>query len=366
VREVEVLIIGAGPAGAVTALNLARSRRVAVVERKAEAIPRIGESLVPAARRLLKDMGLLESFLSEGHEPWHGKRAVWGGPVLEETDFLRDPDGHGWHLDRARFENWLRQQAISRGAELFSPAGLYELKHDGKRWKASLTHPGGSSTISARVVIDAGGRTRPATRKIGVRVAATDLLVCTWINGVDARTGARGLTFVEAVETGWWYTAPLPGRRRVLAFHTDTDLPIARMIRESGALLRHAEASSELAAVLTKAGFGPESPARTTTAQSTLLEPPAGNSWLAVGDAAVSFDPISSQGLLNALFTGLTGAEAVERHLAGEADSVASYARLVRKIHAIYQSNLTRCYLAEQRWPDAPFWRRRHQLAGKP
>jgi 2-polyprenyl-6-methoxyphenol hydroxylase-like FAD-dependent oxidoreductase len=101
VREVEVLIIGAGPAGAVTALNLARSRRVAVVERKAEAILRIGESLVPAARRLLQDMGLLESFLSQGHEPWHGKRAVWGGPVPEETDFLRDPDGHGWHLDRA-------------------------------------------------------------------------------------------------------------------------------------------------------------------------------------------------------------------------------------------------------------------------
>jgi 2-polyprenyl-6-methoxyphenol hydroxylase-like FAD-dependent oxidoreductase len=138
------------------------------------------------------------------------------------------------------------------------------------------------------------------------------------------------------------------------------------MIRESGALLRHAEASSELTAVLTKAGFGPESQTRTTTAQSAVLEPPAGNSWLAVGDAAVSFDPISSQGLLNALFTGLAGAEAVERHLGGDAGSLASYTQLVREIRAIYQSNLRRCYLAEQRWPDVPFWRRRHQLAGKP
>src|SRR3954447_6229446 len=104
--EVEVLIVGAGPAGATAALNLSRARRVALVERKVSPAPRIGESLVPAARRLLADMGILESFLSEGHEPWHGKRAVWGSPVPEETDFLRDPDDHGWHLDRARFENW--------------------------------------------------------------------------------------------------------------------------------------------------------------------------------------------------------------------------------------------------------------------
>lgn len=34
-------------------------------------------------------------------------RAVWGAETVLETDCLRDPDAHGWHLDRARFDTWL-------------------------------------------------------------------------------------------------------------------------------------------------------------------------------------------------------------------------------------------------------------------
>src|ERR1044071_7069474 len=82
--------------------------------------------------------------------------------------------------------------------------------------------------------------------------------------------------------------------------------------------------------------------------------------WLAIGDAAMSFDPISSQGLLNALFTGLAGAEAADRHLAGDTISLSAYARIIREFHAIYRSHLSQCYRAEQRWPQAAFWRRRH------
>jgi flavin-dependent dehydrogenase len=309
---------------------------------------------------LLADMGLLESFLSEGHAPWYGKRAVWGGPAPEETDFLRDPDGHGWHLDRVRFEQWLREQATARGAMLISPATVTKLEHDGHRWQVLLRHAEGALPISAEIVIDAGGRARPAARKIGARAVASDLLACTWIYGVDAGKVGRGLTYVEAIETGWWYTAPLPGRRRVLAFHTDTDLAVARAIREPGALLRQAQASGELSALLAEAGFRAQSREQTTTAQSASLEPPAGKNWLAIGDAAMSFDPISSQGLLNALFTGLAGAEVADRHLAGDTISLSSYARLIREVHTIYRSHLSQCYRAEQRWPQAAFWRRRH------
>jgi 2-polyprenyl-6-methoxyphenol hydroxylase-like FAD-dependent oxidoreductase len=62
VIDVDILIVGAGPAGAVAALNLAPTRRVVLVERRADNLQRIGESLPPAARRLLADMGLLGRF----------------------------------------------------------------------------------------------------------------------------------------------------------------------------------------------------------------------------------------------------------------------------------------------------------------
>ena len=50
-------------------------------------------------------------------------------------------------------------------------------------------------------------------------------------------------------------------------------------------------------------------------ASGSVSEPVAGDGWIACGDAAVSFDPISSQGILNAIRTGAAVASAI---LAGD------------------------------------------------
>lgn len=359
----EVLIVGAGPAGAVAALNLAPFRRVLLIERRAEPKPRIGESLVPAARRLLADMGLLASFLSEGHKPWYGNRSVWGGRAPKETDFLRAPEGHGFHLDRRRFELWLRQASRARGATLLCPATLARVERDGGGWRARLEADGGESEVKADVLIDAGGRAAPLARRLGARTRVFDRLVCAWLYGSDRGGAARGLTYVEAVEDGWWYTAPLPGGRRVLAFHTDADLAAARLVRGRGRLLGHARRAEELSSLLDETGFEPETECELTAAHGAALEPCADAGWLAAGDAAVSFDPLSSQGLLNALFTGLAAAEAAERYLRGDAHAPEEYRQTVRGIVAAYCRHLSEHYAAESRWPDAPFWRRRRARA---
>ena len=52
--------------------------------------------------------------------------------------------------------------------------------------------------------------------------------------------------------------------------------------------------------------------ARTRTdASSALLSHAAGDGWIAIGDAAASFDPVTSQGLVNALSTALVAAGAI-------------------------------------------------------
>jgi flavin-dependent dehydrogenase len=189
----------------VAALNLAPSRRVIVVERRMGASPRIGEALPPAARRLLADMGLLDAFLRERHTPCYGNQAVWGAGTPVVTDFIHDPDGHGWHLDRARFDGWLRLVAVSRGAKLLAPARLNAIWRGSGCWHVQLAADRGSVDVSAAFAIDAGGRAAPLARRLGAKRHVTDRLVCGWVHGRARSSGQGvGLTTVEAISDGWW------------------------------------------------------------------------------------------------------------------------------------------------------------------
>ncbi len=78
-----------------------------------------------------------------------------------------------------------------------------------------------------------------------------------------------------------------------------------------------------------------------------------------MGDAAISFDPLSSQGVLTALFTGMTAGQALHAHLAGDQDALASYRDRLTAIDAAYQQNRTMFYGLERRWLHRPFWHRR-------
>jgi len=361
VREFEVLIVGAGPAGATAAVNLAPLRRVCLIDLQRDVQPRIGESLPPAARRLLADMGLFPAFLTQGHSPCFGNRADWGSQEPVEMDFLRDPDGHGWHLDRARFEGWLRGIAVERGAELLAPARLRGILWDTEQWRVELESAGQPMEVTVDFVIDAGGRAAPVATRLGGHRQKHDSLVCSWLQGDAENVGAdAGLTYVEASEHGWWYTAAIPGNRRVLAFHTDADLPAARAAADPEILMAQALRTAELARLLAECAFVPRRNGF-TAAHTGAVDPCAGRAWLAAGDAAMSFDPLSSQGLLNALFTGLAAAEAADRHLSGCEDALAGYVETLSRIWLAYRQHLSFWYAAETRWPHAPFWKRRHQ-----
>ena len=91
--------------------NLAPTRRVVMIERRPDIPRRIGESLVPAARRLLTDMGLWPSFEAEPHRPCYGNRAVWGTDAAGRN---RLPARSGWSRLASR-PRALRRLAAGRG-----------------------------------------------------------------------------------------------------------------------------------------------------------------------------------------------------------------------------------------------------------
>ena len=96
-----------------------------------------------------------------------------------------------------------------------------------------------------------------------------------------------------------------------------------------------------------------------TGAGSMRLDRFVGDGWLAVGDAAISFDPLSSQGMLNALYTGLRGGQALARALLGDHAGIAGYTERLEQVYGAYLRNRLAFYAAEPRWADHAFWRRR-------
>src|SRR5262245_8334367 len=357
----DVLIVGAGPAGAVAACVLAPRHSVVLVDRYAVPPFRIGESLVGAARPLLRDLGLFERFESAAHRPSLGQASSWGSNGIVRRDSFLDPRGPGWRIDRVRFESMLRSAAAERGAAVIAPADVSHLaRGDGceQGWIAQLSSPRGMEALRARILIDASGRAASFARAAGpTRLIMHDRLVCRFVRlaPTTALSDLDGVSFVEAVADGWWYSATLPDHSRVLAFHTDADLSAARHSREPDGFLGLLGETRWLAALPGRLTGGVER----VSARSQWLANPCGGDWCAVGDAASAFDPLSSQGIFNALYTGLRGAEAVAAALAGDGTPLASYRERLAMIRNAYRRNLARYYEAEMRFADRDFWRRR-------
>src|SRR4051812_15159717 len=121
--DVDVLVLGGGPAGASAARALAcGGASVVMAERSAYDRFRVGETLPPEANVLLARLGLAGLLGEGGHLPSPGIVASWGSSEPLENDFIFSPHGHGWHLDRRKFDESLARAAAEAGAECLTGA----------------------------------------------------------------------------------------------------------------------------------------------------------------------------------------------------------------------------------------------------
>lgn len=363
---VDVVVAGGGPAGAAVALTLLGRTRltVAVVERSDYAAPRVGETLSPGARGLLGYLGVWEGFRAAGHRPSLGTSAAWGGPEVATRDFLFSPYGPGWHLDRRRFDAGLAGAVEAAGGAVWRRTRIDRVdRAAGGGWRLGLRGAGGRHRVTARFLVDATGRTASLARRLGARRVALDGLVgVTGVLGFPAFPAAApgdAFTLVEAVETGWWYSAPLPGGELAVALMSDGDLIHAGGRAREDAWRRALAATGPTAE--RARGGTPVRPLAVGSARGGRLDPVAGDGWAAVGDAAASHDPLSASGIARALDSGARAAVAIHARLErGDEAPLAAYAERQRRDFEVYCDTWARYYQIEQRWPGAPFWRRRH------
>jgi len=346
----DVVVAGGGPAGAVAALDLSRRGfRVALIEQSSYESPRVGETLPPQMRKPLMELGVWERFLSSEPLESYGIRSSWETPAARHRDFLFNPYGCGWHVDRARFDAMLANAAAGAGAELFLSANVKSCTMTGDQCQLDVAHDNNHVSFFARVLVDATGRKALLASRLGAQADVADRL----IGAVTFCTLSEPAQWalIEAVEEGWWYSAPLPGGRMVFAYMTDSDVWNAGTWHEL----------IELAPLTFKRAGCKHipSPSLVVSAGSLVRRPVVGANWIATGDAALAFDPLSGQGVLKSIETGTRCAAAIAGYFAGDPCALESYDSWVQETYNAYLPVRRHFYGAVPHWPNSQFWKRR-------
>lgn len=349
-KTFDVAIVGAGPAGAVAARCLALSGHQVLLIDDTSHVLKVGESLPGSAYPLLFELGLLPWLHASQPLPCVGNVVSWGQEALYCRDFMREPYGAGWHLCRQAFDAALRNAAGDAGVTGCTQR-FEQVQRAGNRWLLTLRE----EQVGARWVIDASGRSACVARRLGVKRERDQRLIALYSRTQHVAGDQR--TCIEAVANGWWYSAALPGDKRIAALHL-TPCEAQKVLKDRHGWLAQWDKTRH---IRRHSGSGEWSPPHACEAGGSYLQQVAGEHWLAVGDAALAFDPLSAQGIFNALYSAMRGAQTVQAALAGQHESTQQYTAQLLSVRRAYVRMLDIQYRREQRWADQAFWQVRQQ-----
>jgi flavin-dependent dehydrogenase len=366
--ETDVLIIGAGPAGAVAAADLHREGFRALVVEK-QKFPRfvIGESLLPHTMDLLKEVGLLEAVEARGFI--HKTGAVFKrGPEVCDFDFANQ-SGDGWkytyHVPRAEFDQTIADEVASRGVEMLYGHGVAAVNFVNAHAEVTLEQPDGTAReVSTRFVLDCSGYGRVLPRLLKLEAPSKYPVresLFTHITG-DKRPAGRGegkIWICMHPDGGWIWIIPFSNGKTSIGVVATPEF-FARFPGPPEAQLR-AIIMSEPNSAERLGDMQVVFPPHRITGFACSVTKLFGPQFALAGNATEFLDPIFSSGVTLAMESGLRAAQVTARQLRGEAVSwQADYADHVMQgvetfrsyVTAWYDDKLPTILFAAQRNPE--------------
>lgn len=310
--EVDVVVIGAGPAGATAALTLAGAgRSVLLLER--EVLPRfhIGESQLPYTAEVLRHMGLYDEARAQGYPIKTGAEFIFPDGDHRRTDFADQGPGRQattFQVERAHFDHFLARRAERRGARLLQGAAVRELRVDGDGRVTGVVYErdGDPHGVNAPWVLDAGGRSSRVAQQFRTRRAISwlrNVAVFRHYHDVDERhnPGVTGDIQIGGHEDGWLWAIPIWSHTISLG------AVMPRSALRAGAnpeavLDAHLERVPRIRARLR--GARPGASVRLESDFCYYSDRLTGRGWMLAGDAGCFIDPIFSGGTFLAMVSG--------------------------------------------------------------
>ncbi|WP_044874228.1 FAD-dependent monooxygenase [Pseudomonas sp. LFM046] len=335
----EIVVLGAGPAGAAVALGLKRlgyAVRVVSEWRRFAAVEGVSQRVLDGLRQAGLNRALA---CAAAPSP---RRVLWNG------------DGQSINqeclLDRTRFDAAIREDLQAAGIEVLEARVLrVESTDDGH-----LIHVEPGEPLRGDFLVEARGRQAPLA---GGRLRGPETL--SLLNQWQDAPGHPG-SAVESVPDGWAWMARLDDGRCYWQITLD-----ARDLSPKDQLPEYcAQRRGESALVRELFGEAALQPASLHARSSTaiLFHEASGANWLRVGDAAMAVDPLSGNGIFQSLSSALQAPAVINTMI-----KCPERAELARQFHQRRVEHLflrfartgRDFYALEQRWPDQPFWRDR-------
>ena len=355
-RDFDVVVIGGAPAGAATAIRLARrGRSVLVLER--DVFPRfhIGESQVPWTDEVFQELGI-DGLVAQGGfvEKWGASFTTSDGSAEKYAEFTSAPETprpQTYQVTRAEFDDLVLRHAASSGATVLQDTTCLDVTFAPDHVAVRHTGRGGERTVRAAAVVDASGRAGMLARRLTHRrydELLQNVALHAWYEGVPRRPGRRAgdIRMVTRPDRGWFWLIPvsetvtsvgvvLPKAVHAARAGASLDEALDRCVRETPATAALLASARRVSEVRFDADYSYESRAY------------AGDRWLIAGDAAAFLDPIFSTGVLLAMQAGIDAGDALDAALAAGDVSHArfrGYERLVDRRYRWFRRFATGFY----------------------